>query len=132
MQFRIHFLRVPPRNAEALKLFGFNFFLQAMHTQSQSIDGALIDIHLAPLKLSSEAAIPLQVRYHPHNPLHPLSPCTAQPNFHPDVKNFGLQLTPMLKLAKNRVISIAYIIEQVEEIVGVNDTIWNAVVFLSD
>ena len=32
----------------------------------------------------------------------------------------------MLKLAKNRVISIAYIIEQLEEIVGVYDTIWNA------
>ena len=38
----------------------------------------------------------------------------------------------MHKLDKNRVINIAYIIEQVEEIVGVNDTIWNAVVFLSD
>ena len=38
----------------------------------------------------------------------------------------------MHKPDENRVINIAYIIEQVEEIVGVNDTIWNAVVFLSD
>ena len=104
-----------------------------MHAQPQSLVGALIDMHLDPLEISSEAAIPLL-----ESDTILITPFTLLAQAEPDqisylmVQNFGLQLTPMHRLAENRDIYIAYIIERMEEIVGVEDTTWNAAVLLSD
>ena len=92
-----------------------------MHAQPQSLVGALIDMHLDPLEISSEAAIPLL-----ESDTILITPFTLLAQAEPDqisylmVQNFDLQLTPMHRLAENRDICIAYIIERMEEIVRVD------------
>ena len=103
-----------------------------MHAQPQLLVGALIDMHLDPLGISSQPAIPLL-----GSDTILITPFTLLAQAEPDqisflmVQNFGLKLTPIHRLAENRDIYIAYIIERMKEIVGIEDTTWNAAVLLS-
>ena len=103
-----------------------------MHAQPQLLVGALIDMHLDPLGISSQPAIPLL-----ESDTILITPFTLLAQAEPDqisflmVQNFDLKLTPIHRLAENRDIYIAYIIERMKEIVGIEDTTWNAAVLLS-
>ena len=103
-----------------------------MHAQPQLLVGALIDMHLDPLGISSQPAIPLL-----GSDTILITPFTLLAQAEPDqisflmVQNFDLKLTPIHRLAENRDIYIAYIIERMKEIVGIEDTTWNAAVILS-
>ena len=74
-----------------------------MHAQPQLLIGALIDMHLDPLGISPQPAIPLL-----ESDTILITPFTLLAQAEPDqisflmVQNFDLKLTPIHRLAENR------------------------------